>query len=289
MIYIKLLLTAFLWGGTFIAGRYIARDVGPYSAAFLRFAVASVLLLALTWKEEGRLPSLKKEQVIPLLLLGVTGAFAYNIFFLKGLKLISAGRASVIIANNPIMIALFSALFFKDKLNWMKIGGIATSVTGAVIVISKGNLGLMVSGGLGWGEVFILGCVGSWVSYSLIGKTVMTKLSPLVAVTYSCVAGAALLLIPACLEGLVGDLFLYSKMDWMCILYLGIFGTVLGFVWYYEGIRALGPTKAGQFINFVPISAIIFAFLILGEPITLSLLVGTVFVVCGVYLTNLRF
>ena len=286
--YIKLLLTAILWGGTFIAGRYIARDVGPYSAAFLRFAVASVLLLALARKGEGRLPRLKRGQVISLILLGATGAFAYNIFFLKGLKLISAGRASVIIANNPIFIALFSALFFKDKLHWMKIGGIAISVTGALTVISKGDLGQMVAGGIGWGEIFILGCVASWVSYSLIGKAVMTRLSPLVSVTYSCVAGAALLFIPASLEGLFGNLFTYSAMDWVGILYLGVFGTVLGFVWYYEGIKALGPTRAGQFINFVPVSAIIFAFLILGEPVTLSLLVGTLLVVSGVYLTNLR-
>ena len=289
MIYVKLLMTAFFWGGTFIAGRAIAKDVGPYSGAFLRFAVASVLLLLILWKEEGRLPPLRKGQFVPLLLLGMTGAFAYNVFFFKGLKLVSAGRASVIVANNPIFIALFAALFFKDRLTWLKIAGIAISVMGAIIVISKGRLDFVAAGGIGWGEVFILGCVGSWVSYSLIGKVVMMKLSPLVSVTYSCIAGAALLLVPACLEGIASDLPQFSRTDWFGILYLGIFGTVVGFVWYYEGIRALGPTKAGQFINFVPISAIVFAFLMLGEPITPSLFIGTVFVVCGVYLTNAKF
>jgi drug/metabolite transporter (DMT)-like permease len=82
------------------------------------------------------------------------------------------------------------------------------------------------------------------------------------------------------------DFFYYSKMEWLSLLYLGIFGTVLGFVWYYEGIKAIGPMKASQFINFVPISAIVLAFLILGEPVTPSLLVGTILVCSGVYLTN---
>ena len=112
LIYLKLLSTAFFWGGTFIAGKIIAENVGPFSAAFLRFMVASTFLLVMTWKFEGRFPKIKRGQIIPLLLLGMTGIFSYNVFFFKGLKLIDAGRASLIIANNPIFITLLSAYFF---------------------------------------------------------------------------------------------------------------------------------------------------------------------------------
>jgi drug/metabolite transporter (DMT)-like permease len=73
------------------------------------------------------------------------------------------------------------------------------------------------------------------------------------------------------------------------MFYLGFFGTVIGFVWYYEGIKKIGPMKASLFINFVPISAVVMAFFILDEPITLSLLIGTLLVCSGVYLTNKRF
>lgn len=61
---------------------------------------------------------------------------------------------------------------------------------------------------------------------------------------------------------------------------------MIGFVWYYEGVKKIGPVKAGLFINFVPIWGVTLAFLILAEPVTLSLLIGTVLVVSGVYLTN---
>jgi drug/metabolite transporter (DMT)-like permease len=64
---------------------------------------------------------------------------------------------------------------------------------------------------------------------------------------------------------------------------------VIGFVWYYQGIKAIGPTRAGQFINFVPMSAIVLAFFILGEPLTPSLVLGALFVITGVYITNARF
>jgi drug/metabolite transporter (DMT)-like permease len=285
-IYAKLFLTAVFWGGTFIAGRVIARDVGPFSAAFLRFAIASSVLLVFTYGKEKSLPLPKKDQIIPLLLLGMTGIFSYNVFFFKGLKTVHAGRAALIIANNPVLIALFASWLFKEKLTLTRLGGIIISVTGAVVVISKGDPTQVFSGNLGLGELYIFCCVMSWVAYSLLGKTILVGLSPLVSVSYSCAVGTACLFVPACFEGMLQDFFYYSKMEWLSLLYLGIFGTVLGFVWYYEGIKAIGPMKASQFINFVPISAIVLAFLILGEPVTPSLLVGTILVCSGVYLTN---
>ena len=285
LIYIKLLLTAIFWGGTFVAGRSLAQNVGPFSAAFFRFAIASLFLIFLTWKAEGKLTVLKKRQILPVLLLGLTGVFSYNLFFFKGLKLIEASRAAIIIANNPILIALFSAVFFKEKLNSLKITGILISVSGAIVVISSGNLFEILQGNLGLGEFYIFLCVLSWVIFSLLGKTVMADLSPLSSVTYSALTGTILLFAPALREGLADGIY-YSISDWWNIFYLGFFGTVLGFVWFYEGINQIGPTRAGLFINFVPISAILLAALILAEPLTLSLLIGTLLVSTGVYLTN---
>jgi len=286
LVYVKLFLTAIFWGGTFIAGRILADNVGPFSAAFLRFLVASVCLIPLTWQMEGRLPKVPRDKIVPVILLGLTGVFSYNVLFFKGLQLIDAGRAAIIIANNPIFITIFSALIFKETLTPVKTAGVLLSVTGAIVVISRGDLSIILSGGIGWGEIFIFGCVASWVAYSLIGKTVMSRLSPLASVSYSAAIGAAFLLGPALAEGLAVDLGRYQIKDWMSILYLGVFGTVLGFVWYYQGIQRIGPMKASLFINFVPISAIIMAYFILHEPITPSLAIGTLLVCNGVYLTT---
>jgi len=285
-IYLKLLLTALFWGGTFVAGRLVAQNVGPYSIAFLRFTIASILLLLLTWRIEGKLPRLKKPQIIPVILLGITGIFIYNVMFFKGLKIIEAGRASLIIATCPIFITICSAIFLKEKISLVKGLGIIISVCGAVIVISKGNISRIFEGGLGLGEFYIFCCVLSWVAYSLIGKAVMKKLSPLASVSYSSVVGAAALAVPAFFEGLVRNIASQSGVDWLCISYLSVFGTVIGFVWYYQGVARIGPMKAGLFINFVPISAILCAFFILRESITISLAAGAVLVISGVYLTN---
>lgn len=289
LVHLKLLLAAIFWGGTFIAGRKIAGHVGPFSAAFLRFAVASACLFLLTKKIEGRFPIIRKEQVFTVFLLGLTGVFSYNFFFFKGLGLIQAGRASLIIANNPIMITLLSFFLFNERLSNIKLLGIIISVSGAVIAISKGNIAGLMSESLGFGELYIFICVMSWVAYSLIGKRAMQNASPLTAVSYSAVIGSILLFFPAIHEGMAADITHYTAIDWISIFYLGFFGTVLGFVWYYEGINKIGPARASLFINFVPISAIVLAFIILGEPITISLGIGAFLVISGVYLTNTEF
>ncbi len=286
MIYLKLLAMAVLWGGTFIAGRLLADHVDPYSAAFLRFVIAAVCLLGLTYHFEGGLPRLRRNQFIGIVLLGLTGVFAYNILFFQALETLPAGQAAAVIAMNPAFIALLSILLFRESAQPLKLLGIGLSVFGAIVVISKGHPGSVLQNLLGAGELDIVFCMLSWVAYSLIGKRVLGGLSPLAAVAYAATAGMVLLAFPAWLWGGFSELGGYSAANWFSLVYLGLGGTVIGFVWYYQGIRQIGATRASVFINFVPISAIVLGHLVLGEAITPSLLVGTLLVIAGVYLTN---
>jgi len=288
MVYLKLLATAFFWGGTFIAGRLVATETGPYSAAFIRFLLATALLGLLTFRRRKALPRLRWNSILPVVALGLSGVFAYNVFFFKGLRLIGASRASLIIANNPVAITLLSAMIFREKLSTLKAIGVALSVFGAIVVISGGNSGEVPAGEIGWGEVFILGCVASWAAYSIIGKVVMKDLPPLASVFFSALIGDLLLLGPALNTDLASVFAQVSLAGWISLTYLGVCGTVLGFVWYYEGIQKIGPMRASLFINFVPGFAVVQAHLILGEPITASLVLGGVLVISGVYLTNRR-
>ncbi|SLM31652.1 conserved membrane hypothetical protein [Desulfamplus magnetovallimortis] len=286
MVYFKLLLTAIFWGGTFIAGKSIAGNVSPINAAFIRFAMASFFLLLITKKTQGKLPAIRRKDFIPLLLLGSTGVFSYNILFFNALHHIPAGKASLIIATNPIMISLLSALIFKESVNLIKCTGILLSVTGALVVISDGNLINLAGDAIGRGEIMIMGCVASWVTYSLIGKKIMGDMSPIVSVCYSSVAGTFLLMFPVVLYGDLTEIVSYTPMNWFSLFYLAFFGTVLGFLWYYEGIKTAGAMKASVFINFVPVSAIILSWLMLDETISIAQAAGTVLVISGVYSTN---
>jgi len=283
--YLKLLATMSFWGGTFVAGRLLAGEVPPFHAAFLRFLLAVILLLIILSSVEKRFPPLDRKQLGAIVLLGMTGVFGYNVAFFTGLQTVSAGRAGLIIALNPVGIALLSALFGGERLGLTSIVGILISVTGAMLVISHGNLALLV-GGIGIGELTLLACVLCWALYSVIGRRAMRGLSPLASVTYSALAGALFLGPVALAQGLWNSIPGYSLKAWASITFLAVFGTVLAFIWYYQSIHEIGAVRSGVFINFVPLFAMLFGQVMLGETLTFTLLQGAVLVIAGTWITN---
>jgi drug/metabolite transporter (DMT)-like permease len=173
-----------------------------------------------------------------------------------------------------------------ERLTVLKCLGILLSVTGAMVVITGGDPAMILGGGMGTGELYLFGCVASWATYSVLGKVVMQDLSPLLAAAYACVMGGTCLLPLAIQEGILEHVWSYSPGVWLGTVYLGLLGSALGFIWYYEGVRRIGPSRTGVFINIVPVSSILLAVLILDEPLYPSLAVGTVLVVGGVVLMN---
>ena len=284
-VYLRLFLTAFFWGGTFVAGRSLAGTVNPVSAAFYRFAIASLILLVITYYREG-LPRMTARQCLVVLALGSSGIMAYNLFFFNGLNLINASRASLIIALNPVFIALASMVIHKESLPRKRLLGIVLSISGAIIVISHGQPFSILNEGIGRGELLIFGCVLSWTLYSVIGKTAMHGLSALATVCYSSIAGTVLLFLLVCRYDNFANAINYSFVAWLSILYLGMFGTVVGFLWYFQGIHSIGPSRAAVFINFVPVNGVFLATVLLGEPLTMSLLIGGGLVLSGSYMAN---
>jgi drug/metabolite transporter (DMT)-like permease len=284
----RLVLAAILWGGTFVAGRHLAGVVAPLDAAWWRFLLASVALLAWLRLEQGRWPSLTPRQWVGVGLLGFTGVFAYNLLFFHGLQTVEAGRAALIVAMNPVVIALASSWWFGERLSVSQVIGIGLSLAGALVVIGRGDLSALVQQGIGQGEWLLLGCVFSWVAYTLIGKRLLNRLAPLVAVSYASLAGTVLLTLPLIYRGDLPLTISGGLSSWLGILYLAFFGTVLGFVWYYRGVREIGAARAAQFINLVPVSGVFFGVVLLDEVLSPSLLVGGGLVVLGLLLTNRR-
>jgi drug/metabolite transporter (DMT)-like permease len=132
----------------------------------------------------------------------------------------------------------------------------------------------------------LLGCVLCWSLYSVIGRRAMRSLSPLVTVTYSALAGTLFLAPLAVAHGVLSRMFTYSPEAWASLLYLAVLGTVVGFLWYHQSMHEIGAVRSGVFINFVPLFAMLFGLLILGEPLTPSLLQGGSLVIVGAWITN---
>lgn len=286
MVHIRLVLTMIFWGGTFVAGRVLVQDLHPYSAATGRFLFASILLLVVVRVREGRLPHLSWRQLAAVILLGLSGIFSYNIFFFNGLQSVEAGRAAMIIAVNPVVTGVLSALIFREGFSLKKITGFLIALLGAVTVISRGRPDILLSDPPGIGELCIVGCVLSWSVYTIVGKALLSKIKPLVAVCYSCVAGTLMLISLSLFTGHLTELVSMRMSSMYAIGYLAVLGTALGFIWFYDGVKRLGAGNAVLYVNLVPVSGVILGILILGEKPDISLLIGGSLVIGGLLLVN---
>ena len=285
----KLTMVAALWGGTFIAGKILAQSLPLMTAAFGRFFVASILLVFVAVKMEGKLPRLNREQILLTAILGFTGIFLYNICFFGALARVPAGRTSLFVSLTPIVTAVLAGLIFSERLGVRRWAGILVALIGAIVVITRGDLigGITdISQSLGLGELMMLGAVFSWAAYTLISRKALETLSPIVATTYGTLWGFVFLTIGAIGEFKDVDWIHLDWRVWTSVFYLGAFGTVLAFIWYYQGIQTVGPSRTAIFTNLVPAFGVLFSAALLGEPVLISMVIGGLIAVLGVSLVN---
>jgi drug/metabolite transporter (DMT)-like permease len=283
VLYFRLVLVTLFWGGTFVAGKLAGETFDPLVTAFGRFFVASIFLIILIKQREGGFVPITMRQFLLLVAASLTGIVAYNLLFLRGLQLIEANRASLIIALNPVVIMSAAAILGMERMTLARFAGIVIALLGVGVVLTNGDL-FQIGSTIGLGEIMLAGCVLSWSAYTLIGRKLVADLSPLVVTAYSVFAGCiglAIFAIPR-----LGEVVDKGPLAWIPAIYLGTFGTVLGFVWYYDGVKEIGPTRSGIFINLVPGWAVLLSALFLGEEIRLATVLGGLVIVAGVMLTN---
>lgn len=285
--YGKLVLATVLWSGTFVAGRILSDAMSAPVAAVGRFAVALALLLFLVWKFDGGLPKLSLRQWGVTAVLGLTGVCLYNLFFLLALGEMSASRTAMFVALNPAITALVMVGCFGERFGkgaWL---GIGAALSGALLVITRADLStFFLSNSGGQGEWYMTGAVLSWVAYTLVGRRALQTLTPLAATTYAAIWGLLFLLMGLFVET---GIDVWQPVAWhavWAVVYLGIGGTVLPFVWYYQGVNQIGPARTAVFTNLVPVFGVLLGVLFLDEPLSPSMLLGVGLVLLGVVLTN---
>jgi drug/metabolite transporter (DMT)-like permease len=289
LIYAKLTTVALLWGGTFVAGRSISSQVDPLTAATGRFGIAVVCLLVLAQVLEDGLPRLNLRQLLLTLGLGAMGVALYNVFFFAALAEMPASRTALFVAFNPICVALAMAASGNERLTITRASGIFMALFGALVVISNGEMASIFTSfihNFGTGEAFMCGAVLSWVGYTVIGRKVLGDLSPLAATAYAALWGFGMLVVASTWTGTLPTVQSMSFDITAALLYLAIGGTVVPFVWYYQGVQDLGAGRAAVFTNLVPFFGVSLGFVILKEPLTVAMLAGGGMVILGVAITN---
>ena len=284
-IYLQLLAVALFWGGTWIAGRVAVSEASPLAVASWRFLLAALVLGGLLVARQGW-PRWDRKQWGLVWALGASGIFLYNACFLYGLKYIEAGRGALVVAMTPALIALADWLMHGARMTLHKGLGIVIALLGCLLVVTKGDPAALLHGAVGLGEWLIVGCSVLWTAYTFYGRSATRFMSPLAATFGAALTGWVMLTLAALADG---SLFSLGGVGWKgasSIAFLGLFGTAIAFTWYAAAVHQLGATRAGAFINLVPVFAVLLGALLLDERLPGSVLAGGALVMAGVIVTN---
>lgn len=283
--YTLLAAVALFWAGAFHTGRDAVQMASPFLTATVRFGLAGILLLLiLAIREKLDWHTLRKHW-LGLALLGMTGIFAYNAFFFVGLQSTSAVNGALVIAVNPVVTLLMSALILRETVGWKQILGFLLSLSGVLLVISNGSWDVIRDIKFQTGDILLLGAVASWVAYSILGKRMMQHVSPLTATAWSTVLGTIALAVVTMAQNGFGQMMTVSARVWADWMYMAVFATVLGFLWWNQGVQQAGAARASIFINLVPIFTLLIA-VVIGQPVSWVHGAGAMMVIGGVLLAT---
>jgi drug/metabolite transporter (DMT)-like permease len=291
-IHARLMGMALLWGASWPLGRMVALAMPPLSAAAWRFAIAVAVMVAWVVISGRGWPRLSARQWAGLALGGVIGVFAYAVFFMHALQHVDASRGALVVTTNPLFTTLLAAWLFRERLTWRVGIGLVCAVAGAVIVLTQGQLSRLWTGGIGVGEWLLVACVASWVIYTLIGRALLQGVDALTATTVASSFGMLLLFAAALAldgpqavwQGLVD----MPATTQLALVVLAVACTVLAYVWYYDGIAALGAGAAARYIGLVPVFGVVASIVMLGERPDASLWVGGALALAGLAVSNAR-
>jgi drug/metabolite transporter (DMT)-like permease len=283
--YVLLLGMAVFFGGTWVAGKVAVEDAQPATVAAARFAFATVLLWA--WARSRAPVARPRLADLPLVAaLGATAIAGYNLLFLYGLELAPATDGAIIVPGLvPVLTAALAWALRGETIGTRGSLGFLLAFAGLVLVVDPA--GGVSSDRLLGAVLFVLGAA-CWAVYSILGKTATARFDSVTATLYGTAAGTVMLLPFSFAAGGWGDLADASVETWTSVAYLGLFGTVLAFVLFYEGVQRIGPSRAASFALLVPIFGVLGAVLLLDEALSAFTVLGGAAVLAGLWLVQSR-
>ncbi len=276
---------AFVWGGSIVAQKIALDAFSAVETSLLRGIGALAILIPLWWWQEGPRTKFSTQDFMVLAALGM-GVLGNHLLTLIGLRYIGAAAAGVIIGASPAVTAFLSVLLIRDVPFSTVAGGCLLSFAGVALVSGFGG---EPSGSNPWlgGTLVVLGLV-SWSLYTIGGRRIMERLSPL-SVNWTTLLISLLVQIPLVATDhkmLDTGISAVSADGWVALAYLIIFATALGQQAWLYGVKGVGPSRAGIFVNLIPVSAVSLSALVLREPIGVREGAGIVLILAGVWLVD---
>ncbi len=282
------ILATVIWSWNFIIARGLHDAIPPVSLAFYRWLVAAIVLAPIALKKSIREYDVIKKNFKYIIITAFLGVTVFNTLIYLAGKTTEAINLSLIAISSPIFIVIFSLIVFNEKISLKKIAGIAITVTGIVILLTKGEISVLLNISFAQGDLWMLIAAMIFAVYSILVKKRPPALSR-TTFLFSTFAIGLFLLIPFYILDLVSHPFPSFNLEiTAAILYIGIFASVAAFFLWNRSIEIIGPSNAGLIYYTLPLFSTLWAIIFLNETAKALHFISMILILSGIIIAGDR-
>ncbi|MBT6095198.1 MAG: DMT family transporter [Rhodospirillaceae bacterium] len=283
--YAMLSVTAMCWGANALFSRLAAGEVSPMAVVMLRWVGVSILLALFASRYVRRDWAVLRPRLPFLFAMGALGFAGFNAIFYVSGHFTTAVNIGILQGSIPGIVLLGAFLAYGVRITRMQALGVAVTIVGVATVASGGNITDLAGLGVNLGDgLMIIACV------LYAGYTVALRDRPATSAMglFTVLAGAALVtsLPLAAAEYALGYFQWPTPKGWLVVGLITLFPSFLAQIFFIKGVEAIGPGRAGVFVNLVPVFAAVLAVMILSEPFKLYHAVALGLVLGGIWLSE---
>lgn len=283
-----LLGACFFWGISFIATKVAVNSFPPLTVVALRLVVSAICFITWFVVKKRRLALWPQGFFWQILLLSLVGTSLHYSFQTVGLRFTTATNASIYALTAPIFIILISVLFLNEKVTLKKVLGVALAISGVIFVMGPDQLLTFSIKGHLISDILVLISFLLWALFTVYSKKLTTGFKPIELTSAITILGA-LTMLPVGLWEINKYNFSFNSVTiqaWFAVIFLGVTCSFLATLFYMQALEKTESQKVGVFMYTVPLITYIVATLFLGERAGLFLLLGSVLIISGVYITE---
>jgi drug/metabolite transporter (DMT)-like permease len=285
--YLLLALTSLFWAGNTIVGRAAVDLVPPATLTFVRWAIAFVVLLPFALPHLTRDWAAIRRHVPAIVMFALMGSAGYNVVAYLALHYTQAINSLLLQSVAPLFVALWSFALFRDRLTPVQAAGIATSMTGALVIICRGDIGVLARFAFNLGDIMILVALIFYALYTALLR-VRPAMHPISFLAATIAASAALAVPMVGYELAAGYVPVFTAATLAAFVYVGTFPSVLAYFCLNRGIELIGANRAAPFIHLMPVFGSVMAMVFLGEQPQFFHGLGYALVLVGIFIAARR-
>ena len=285
--YLILILTTIFWSGNFIVGKAASTyEIPPFSLNFYRWFFAGLILLPFTFKELIEKKNYIFDNIVFFTILGVTSITIFNSIVYYSLYYTQVISGILMISTIPVWIIFISSILNIEKTNIFQIIGVIFSLTGVVFIVTKADLEIIKNLDFNKGDLSMVVAMFSWAVYSALLKSKKYEISQFAFLQVVIITGLIFLSPIYFIEMYLGNVIVLGIPFVLTLTYVVFFPGLASFIFWIKGISIIGANRAGVFLHLMPIFGAIMAMIIFNEKFMYYHILGAIFIVAGITLSN---